>query len=74
MTLTYVIKEGCSTSGAPPRGTGCLPDMSATISFIAPKAEYTPPVIYSESTRAKFVFLAEQKPPKCGHPLQQDPD
>jgi HlyD family secretion protein len=39
----------------------CTPKMSATISFIAPKAEYTPPVIYSESTRAKFVFLAEAR-------------
>ena len=36
---------------------------SATVSFIAPQAEYTPPFIYSESTRGKFVFLAEARPP-----------
>ena len=32
------------------------------VSFVAPQAEYTPPFIYSESTRAKFVFLAEARP------------
>ena len=32
------------------------------ISFIAPQAEFTPPLIYSESTRGKFVFLAEARP------------
>ncbi len=34
----------------------------ARVSFISPQAEYTPPFIYSESTRAKFVFLAEARP------------
>jgi HlyD family secretion protein len=41
----------------------CPADLAATVSFIAPKAEYTPPYIYSESTRGKFVFLAEARPP-----------
>jgi HlyD family secretion protein len=40
----------------------CPPDVTATVSFIAPQAEYTPPVIYSESTRGKFVFQAEARP------------
>ena len=40
----------------------CPPDQTATISFIAPQAEFTPPVIYSESTRSKFVFLVEAQP------------
>ena len=40
----------------------CPPDQTATISFIAPQAEFTPPVIYSESTRAKLVFLVEARP------------
>ena len=30
-----------------------------TIRFIAPRAEYTPPVVYSRENRAKFVFLVE---------------
>jgi HlyD family secretion protein len=29
------------------------------VSFISPKAEYTPPVIYSRSSRSKLVFLVE---------------
>ena len=43
----------------------CPEELGGTISFIAPQAEYTPPFIYSESTRAKFVFLAEARPPKA---------
>jgi HlyD family secretion protein len=29
------------------------------VSYISPKAEYTPPVIYSRETRAKLVFMVE---------------
>jgi HlyD family secretion protein len=36
--------------------------LPATISFISPRAEYTPPVIYSRETRAKLVFLVEAYP------------
>jgi HlyD family secretion protein len=42
----------------------CPADFMATITFIAPQAEYTPPVIYSEASRAKLVFLAEARPPR----------
>jgi HlyD family secretion protein len=40
----------------------CPPDLSATISFVSPQAEYTPPVIYSESSRSKLVYLVEARP------------
>lgn len=40
----------------------CPTDMIATVSFIAPQAEFTPPVIYSELTRDKLVFQAEARP------------
>jgi HlyD family secretion protein len=43
---------------------GCPPDLSARISFISPQAEYTPPLIYSESSKAKLVFIVEARPPK----------
>jgi len=36
--------------------------LPATISFISPLAEYTPPVIYSREARAKLVFLVEAYP------------
>ena len=41
---------------------GCPSGLDGTISFISPTAEYTPPVIYSESTRAKLVFRIEARP------------
>ena len=41
---------------------GCFAGLSATISFISPRAEYTPPLIYSESSKAKLVFVVEAQP------------
>jgi HlyD family secretion protein len=40
----------------------CAPGLTAAISYIAPEAEYTPPVIYSREMRAKLVYLIEAKP------------
>jgi len=40
---------------------GCGPSMSANISFIADRAEFTPPVLFSKENRAKLVFLVEAK-------------
>jgi len=40
----------------------CPPDLTGVVSYIAPQAEYTPPFIYSESTTAKFVYIAEARP------------
>jgi len=41
---------------------GCGNAIGATVSFIAPQAEFTPPVIYSRESRAKLVFLVEARP------------
>ena len=41
----------------------CPADLSATVSFISPQAEYTPPVIYSDQSRAKLVIMIEARPP-----------
>jgi HlyD family secretion protein len=41
----------------------CANGLTATISYIAPQAEYTPPLIYSEDNTAKLVFLIEARPP-----------
>jgi len=40
----------------------CPANLTATISFISPQAEYTPPIIYSESSRSKLVYLIEARP------------
>jgi HlyD family secretion protein len=44
------------------RCDGCGADIAATVRFIAPQAEYTPPVIYSRENRAKLVYLVEARP------------
>jgi HlyD family secretion protein len=41
---------------------GCGADIPATISYISNEAEYTPPVIYSNETRSKLVFMIEARP------------
>jgi HlyD family secretion protein len=47
---------------------GCAPDLTATISFIARAAEFTPPVIYSLTRREKLVFLVEARPDDLSQP------
>lgn len=44
------------------RCDGCREPVRATITWISPQAEYTPPVIYSKDSRAKLVYLVEARP------------
>jgi HlyD family secretion protein len=44
------------------RCDGCGKPIDAAIRFIAPQAEFTPPVIYSLQNRANLVFLVEAWP------------
>jgi len=48
-----VVAVGCDGCGAP---------IQAYIDFISPKAEYTPPVIYSRGAREKLLFRVEAVP------------
>jgi HlyD family secretion protein len=53
---------------------GCPADLTATVSFIAGEAEFTPPVIYSVGSREKLVFMVEARPtpgflPRPGQPV-----
>ncbi|TAK90946.1 MAG: HlyD family efflux transporter periplasmic adaptor subunit [Burkholderiaceae bacterium] len=41
---------------------GCAQPIRATVNFISPQAEYTPPVIYSRGSREKLVFRIEAVP------------
>ncbi|HEY2676946.1 MAG TPA: HlyD family efflux transporter periplasmic adaptor subunit [Steroidobacteraceae bacterium] len=45
---------------------GCTADIAAAITYISLQAEYTPPVIYSNETRGKLVYMIE------AHPTPQD--
>lgn len=56
---------------------GCPEGLRATVRFISPQAEYTPPVIYSNETRSKLVFMVLADPDvptaqllKPGQPLE----
>jgi len=44
------------------RCDGCAADVPAVLSFVSDQAEYTPPVIYSNESRSKLVFMVEAKP------------
>jgi HlyD family secretion protein len=44
---------------------GCGEPMAASIRFVSTEAEYTPPVIFSNETRAKLVFLVEAQPSRA---------
>lgn len=52
--------------GAPLRVScdGCPADLAARVSFVSPQAEFTPPVIYSNDSRSKLVFMVEARLPK----------
>jgi HlyD family secretion protein len=58
---------------------GCAQGQTATISFIATTAEFTPPVIYSRQSRAKLVYLIEARPDDAlqpwhpGQPIEASP-
>jgi HlyD family secretion protein len=44
------------------RCDGCTAAVPAAVTFVSPEAEFTPPVIYSNDTRAKLVFMVEARP------------
>lgn len=84
ITIRFFVPEGTLAKAAP--GTrmtyhcdGCSGAKSATISHVASVPEYTPPVIYSETARAKLVFLVEAKPEgqdselRPGLPIEVEP-
>lgn len=41
---------------------GCPGGLSATVSYVSPRPEFTPPVIYSRETRDRLVFMVEARP------------
>ncbi len=45
---------------------GCAKGLSARINYVSTQPEYTPPIIYSRSTRDKLVFLVEAVPGNGG--------
>ena len=43
---------------------GCLSGLSAKITYVSPRPEFTPPVIFSRDSRDRLVFMVEALPAK----------
>jgi HlyD family secretion protein len=75
VTLRFFVPETVLAQAQPGRTIqfkcdGCEGLKSAVISHVASQPEYTPPVIYSESARAKLVYLVEAKPDQADPQLR----
>jgi HlyD family secretion protein len=44
------------------RCDGCGDALTATISYVSPRPEFTPPIIYSRESRDRLVFMVEARP------------
>ncbi|WP_374571363.1 HlyD family secretion protein [Phenylobacterium sp.] len=49
---------------------GCPPDLTAKITYVSPRAEFTPPVIYSREARDRLVYMVEARPSTLLNPGQ----
>lgn len=84
VTLRFFVPETVLAAAEPGRSIqfkcdGCTGFKTAVISHVASQPEYTPPVIYSETARAKLVYLVEAKPDatdgelRPGLPIEVEP-
>nr|WP_198386741.1 HlyD family efflux transporter periplasmic adaptor subunit [Burkholderia ubonensis] len=65
--VRFFVSEAAVASLAPGRAVaihcdGCAADVPARITYVSSQAEYTPPVIYSNESRTKLVFMIEARP------------
>jgi HlyD family secretion protein len=65
--LRFFVPEGEVAAYRPGRTVrfrcdGCGAERSAGIVYVSPRAEFTPPVIYSRESRDRLVFLVEARP------------
>lgn len=51
------------------RCDGCPATVDATVSYSATEPEYTPPIIYSNESRSKLVFMVEARPADSSGPV-----
>ncbi|MBY4801643.1 HlyD family secretion protein [Burkholderia cepacia] len=67
LKVRFFVPEAAIASLAPGRAVaihcdGCAADVPAHITYVSSEAEYTPPVIYSNESRTKLVFMIEARP------------
>jgi HlyD family secretion protein len=65
--VRFFVPEGILGSLEPGRAIalqcdGCEAGLTAAVNYVADAPEYTPPVIYSNESRAKLVFMVEARP------------
>jgi HlyD family secretion protein len=67
LKLRFFVPETAAGSIKPGRSVsvgcdGCGAGVAAVVSYVSDEAEFTPPIIYSNETRSKLVFLVEARP------------
>jgi HlyD family secretion protein len=48
------------------RCDGCPDGLAATVTYVSPRPEFTPPIIYSREARDRLVFMVEARPENGG--------
>ncbi|CAN0626469.1 HlyD family secretion protein [Burkholderia multivorans] len=71
--VRFFVPETVVGSLAPGRAVsihcdGCAADVPARVTYVSSEAEYTPPVIYSNESRTKLVFMVEARPAPADGP------
>ncbi|MGZ2747867.1 HlyD family secretion protein [Burkholderia stagnalis] len=71
--VRFFVPESAVAALAPGRAVeircdGCAADVPARITYVSSEAEYTPPVIYSNESRTKLVFMVEARPAAADAP------
>ena len=69
--VRFFVPEGAVAAYRPGqrvrfRCDGCAADLAATISYVSPRPEFTPPIIYSRDSRDRLVFMVEARPDRPG--------
>lgn len=67
ITVRFFVPEGAVAAYRPGRQVrfrcdGCVDGLTATISYVSPRPEFTPPIIYSREARDRLVFMVEARP------------
>jgi HlyD family secretion protein len=71
--VRFFVPETAASGIAPGRTVrltcdGCSAPIAAVVSFVSNEPEFTPPVIYSDATRSRLVFLVEARPAAADAP------
>ena len=60
------FKDRVFTAGEIAYCDACADGLSARITYVSPRPEFTPPIIYSRDSRDRLVFMVEARPERPG--------